>query len=60
MKWISVEDELPKADGQYIVFRPPACTFSDVAVRTFRNGKFDGIFPVTHWMPLPAAPGVEE
>lgn len=59
-QWISVKDELPEADGEYL------CAWSDGSIETF---SFDVDYPsfqpvltvrknywVTHWMPLPAHP----
>jgi hypothetical protein len=61
-EWISVEDRLPREQGEYIVHRGFAePTFSD-----FFNGEWIEVYrgqccgetftDVTHWMPLPEPP----
>lgn len=59
MKWISVFDIMPADGSQVLVFRPSAA-FDQIAIRTYRRGEFSGSIPVLFWMPLPAAPEVEE
>ncbi len=61
MKWISVKDELPSTDEEFLVyvFREGWGTYqtiSDYDVRsgTWAIGSFE--FEVTHWMPLPEPP----
>ena len=66
--WISVEDELPKEDGKYLVHYLNRVFFSDgrpqkniLTTATFYTGVFlvDGYGEepaVTHWMPLPDPP----
>lgn len=57
--WISVEDELPKENGRYLVFNGIT---KDQEIFVYSNGIWwynadrrpNGI--VTHWMPLPQAP----
>lgn len=64
-KWISVEFALPSKQGMYMVFDG----FPYVAFyKRFKNGKIKWYAPlggccindVSHWMPLPAAPGDEK
>jgi len=59
MKWISVFDMLP-ADGSRVLCYRPAAAIDEIAIRTFYRGQFSGSVPVLFWMPLPAAPEVEE
>lgn len=65
-EWISVKDRLPEDNGKYLVcvdgdkINPPY-----VITWWFWNGKFEDFqyFPsrhVTHWMPIPEPPEVEE
>ncbi len=52
-KWISVNNELPKENGIYLVFTD----YGDLAtIRTFsvELGFLD--VHITHWMPLPNSP----
>jgi len=71
MKWISVKDRLPEFTGAFGEFafvsddvvaysKSKGAFFADYS--TFGWGSEDGGIPddVTHWMPLPAAPEVEE
>lgn len=57
-RWIAMADKLPPEDGSYIV-----CTkLGAVCTATF-NAKLGrwghSMYGVTHWMPLPKAPGEE-
>lgn len=58
-KWVSVDDELPKKDGDYICYRP--CQPNQFAIRSFKkdrrldNNGFSGVYDVSHWM-LPQPP----
>jgi hypothetical protein len=59
--WISVDERLPEERQVVLVFRPdahllPACDPNIDCRCYFGNGVFNGIHPVTHWMPLPAPP----
>jgi hypothetical protein len=59
MKWISVKERLPENLGEYLIY--PQTNFY---TSFFNNGEFAisvlyGV-KVTHWMPLPEAPEVEE
>lgn len=52
LRWISVAERLPEAEGRYIVRTGNG---SVTAVRFYpENGRFQRIF--THWMPLPEPP----
>ena len=55
--WISVEDELPKERGWYLVTTPTLNSKIDVA---FWDGKWFRLITITHWMPMPVPPRKEE
>ena len=63
-EWISVEEKLPEA-GRYVVCiakRNPFSRFMPMVARIEKNGWANPITEqyiseVTHWMPLPPAPG---
>ena len=70
--WISVKDRLPEKSGYYLVCDVPYKIMS-VAAYSARWERFNcydtfdeeyvneqGDYEVTHWMPLPDAPEVEE
>ena len=58
-QWISVEDELPKEEGKYIVCTERGSVY---CTRFYKGGGCEGIFKtdinthITYWMPLPEAP----
>lgn len=57
MKWISVEDQLPENDQEYLVFS--GFTGDSLSYRPLILGKDFAIwkiFNITHWMPLPEPP----
>ena len=61
-KWISVKERMPETEGKYIV-----CTAkSSVYCTKFKSYGDIGVFKtdmnthITHWMPLPDAPEVED
>ena len=58
LRWIAMADKLPPEDGSYIV-----CTkLGAVCTATFnvKLGRWGhSMYGVTHWMPLPKAPGEE-
>ena len=68
--WISVKDRLPEESGTYLVCDVPYMIMSFVAYRarwerfncydTFTEEYVNeqGVYEVTHWMPLPDAPEV--
>lgn len=60
MEWISVEDEKPKADGNYLVFINKRGGIYEVAWFDHEISYFwiAGAFAsyITHWMPLPEPP----
>ncbi|MDX5586530.1 MAG: DUF551 domain-containing protein [Aureibaculum sp.] len=69
MKWISVNDELPKEDGNSSIFCLVVCKGYGVVVRPYNeyhnvwdDEDSDDYFTdavggkITHWMPLPEAP----
>jgi hypothetical protein len=70
MKWISVKDELPKKDGDYLVCdtHSDAMMVTCYEVNTMRwndNGTkplidFWEHDEVTHWMPLPNPPSTKK
>ena len=53
--WISVEDRLPDDFESVLAFRPNA-VFDAMRVQMFKNGKFNGLYKVTYWQPLPPEP----
>lgn len=55
--WISVEDELPKEYGWYLVATPTLNSKIDVALW---DGKWRRLVTITHWMQLPQPPRKEE
>jgi hypothetical protein len=60
MKWISVEDRLPKEPGEYLTFSAKKKhirirIFTACIGMFFSNGQEDK--SITHWMPLPSHPG---
>tara|TARA_R110000803_G_scaffold210685_3_gene283197 strand:- start:1800 stop:2033 length:234 start_codon:yes stop_codon:yes gene_type:complete len=70
MEWISVEDRLPEKDDFYLILKDE----DDIKVWYFIR-RSDGIYwnsrhtekhwllsndPVTHWMPLPEPPKLDE
>ena len=55
MEWISVKEKLPEHLESCLCYRPDA-TFDMRRVQLFKHGKFDGVYAVTHWMPLPEPP----
>ena len=62
MKWISVKDRLPEVSREYIVWTVGA-EEPMVGLAGFESdtNKWDILFhgiEVTHWMPLPPAPGI--
>jgi len=50
---VSVEDELPKETGWYLVATPTLNSKIDVALW---DGKWRRLVTITHWMPLPQLP----
>lgn len=74
--WISVEDKFPKVNGTYIVYAPDGNSVTEgiwydnvVVVAEYAFGSwwwrensddFDITDHVTHWMPLPEPPRMEE
>lgn len=56
-EWVPVTEILPELDGFYWCYTicPPQ-SYAQQEVR-FRDGKWWTSFEVTHWQPLPAAPG---
>ncbi len=63
--WVKCSERLPEADGHYLVFANAStldgyCDHNDIAC--YQDGKWSNEFNwlVTHWMPLPAAPGGQE
>lgn len=61
-KWISVKEKMPETEGKYIV-----CTAKSSVYCTKFTGCGDiGVFKtdmnthITHWMPLPDAPEVDD
>lgn len=51
--WVSVEEELPKETGWYLVATPTLNSKIDVALW---DGKWFRLITITHWMPLPQSP----
>lgn len=57
--WISVEDELPKEEGKYIVCTERGSVY---CTRFYKGGGCERIFKtdvnthITHWMPMPLPP----
>lgn len=61
-KWISVKERMPETEGKYIV-----CTAkSSVYCTKFKGCGGIGVFKtdmnthITHWMPMPDAPDVDD
>lgn len=56
--WISVEDELPKKDGKYLIYTKSGQQI--IVNYECHRGKWhqfnEAFFTPTHWMPLPEAP----
>lgn len=58
-QWISVEDELPKEEGKYIVCTERGSVY---CTRFYKGGGCEGIFKtdinthIAYWMPLPEPP----
>ena len=58
-QWISVEDELPKKEGKYIVCTERGSVY---CTRFYKGGGCEGIFKtdinthIAYWMPLPKPP----
>lgn len=71
VKWISVKDQLPKVEGDYLTFYPDKYGNSMVCIRSWLhwangfswyyswNERCDEV-EVTHWMPLPKPPKTEK
>ena len=66
--WTSVEDELPENAGEYLVTYHPCywdnvCAETRVGIDTFRGKTAwakNKHQRVTHWMPIPLPPRIEE
>lgn len=58
-KWIPVTERLPEVDGKYIVCTAKRSVYCTKFKAYGRGGSFqtDINTHVTHWMPLPKAPG---
>ena len=63
-KWISVEERLPGAKGPYLVcgehWIAGAKTITTICFWWGDRWDRDGVFEITHWMPLPEPPKEEE
>jgi hypothetical protein len=65
-QWVSVKDDLPKDEGEYLVYvkwlNPLGEWVLEQMLWDFENGKWgeDEDVIITHWMPLPAPPESEE
>ena len=62
-RWISVAERLPDISGLVMVYRPTAHEYpandANVTIKPYSTTLgFGGCHAVTHWLPLPAAPGV--
>ncbi len=57
--WISVEDRLPERGDRYLVILEGGCICILTWVACYWSASVQEITSVTHWMPLPAFPGVE-
>ncbi len=57
--WISVEDRLPERGDRYLVILEGGCICILTWVACYWSASVQEITSVTHWMPLPALPGVE-
>lgn len=58
-EWVSVDDRLPEAHGEYLASRRCrplgwVCTYASVGWIVNKD------YPITHWMPLPTPPQEEE
>lgn len=63
--WVKCSERMPEAEGHYLVFANAStldgyCDHNDIAC--YQQGKWSNEFNwlVTHWMPLPAAPGGQD
>lgn len=63
--WVKCSERMPESDGHYLVFANAStldgyCDHNDIAC--YQQGKWSNEFNwlVTHWMPLPAAPGGQD
>ena len=61
-QWIPIEEELPKENERIIAYNG---VFNEIHLCDFHDGIFEDFYgpfdgTITHWMPLPVAPGKEE
>lgn len=66
--WISVKDRLPEVN-EPVLMRVTCCDYHNIEQGHYQGyGKWvncwysmrnEGLYPVTHWMPLPAPPTAE-
>lgn len=56
MTWVKCSLKLPEKDGRYLVSESQ---YNWIGVCSFRNGEWDSS-TVTHWMPLPEKPILED
>lgn len=52
-QWISVDEELPKEDGDYIVTKYKDEEHYITCFAKWNNNKFNTSIDITHWMPIP-------
>lgn len=55
-KWISVDDELPSKDGNYLTYEKGRVHSADHCVCWFSSKYGFDLIGTTHWMPLPCSP----
>lgn len=67
-RWIAVDDRLPEETGRYLVYVENIANYHHLPQNTiladwfFKSWNFTGweYNKVTHWMPLPKKPKIEE
>lgn len=55
-EWISVKDKMPTEEFKYYLCYRPSAPMDASRVQMLKQGKFDGIYEVTHWMELAGTP----
>ena len=59
-KWIPVSERLPEMNVRVLIASSGYVSTDFLCVKTYPRFRFEGsVYPVTHWMPLPEPPEVE-